>query len=55
MRGIVKMWSVTTVWMLISLIAVGSVFAGGAQEVQSAEDRDTLTIESAPSRSLWTR
>ncbi|MFW5695509.1 MAG: glutathione ABC transporter substrate-binding protein [Alkalispirochaeta sp.] len=44
MRGIVKMWSVTTVWMLISLIAVGSVFAGGAQEVESELERDTLTI-----------
>ena len=44
MRGIVKMWSVTTVWMLISLIAVGSVFAGGAQEAEMAEERDTLTI-----------
>ncbi|MFO8042878.1 MAG: glutathione ABC transporter substrate-binding protein [Alkalispirochaeta sp.] len=44
MRGIVKMWSVTTVWMLVSLIAVGSVFAGGAQELESAEERDTLRI-----------
>ncbi len=39
----INVWSRLGVWALVSLIAVGTVFAGGGAE-EPAEERDTLTI-----------